>query len=386
MIFRRTDKYGYSRYYGDGGPALVIKIVLAVILVIALVVGGIIFAMQKYMVYTENGGHLEFPWDKKPGSSDVVGNPLDSSQEDEETGDGSILDDIVVDDQKDGDSSAPSQEDEPQQTPAAALSNDIRIQHVSIGDATRGYAKGSVDDKNANGIMLYLKESSGKLNYESSLELAETLGVSATSATSSSLSEVITQLNQEGYYTLALVDCFHDESAGEGDQRLYDKGGYPWYDTDDIAWADPANEEMQDYIVGIVQELAAMGYDEVVLKNASYPISGNLDILSEDCYNPDTFEATINSFYAKLAEAMKDSDTILSVVVPADVVTEGADGSGQTLTNLKQLGGRLWVDSDEADASTLQEKLDNAGYPENTLGLLTSSFNSDDDTCQMNLD
>jgi hypothetical protein len=65
MIFRRTDKYGYSRYYGDGGPALVIKIVLAVILVIALVVGGIIFAMQKYMVYTENGGHLEFPWDKK---------------------------------------------------------------------------------------------------------------------------------------------------------------------------------------------------------------------------------------------------------------------------------------------------------------------------------
>jgi hypothetical protein len=182
------------------------------------------------------------------------------------------------------------------------------------------------------------------------------------------------------------VDCFHDESAGEGDQRLYDKGGYPWYDTDDIAWADPANEEMQDYIVGIVQELAALGYDEVVLKNASYPISGNLDILSEDCYNPDTFETTINSFYAKLAEAMKDSDTILSVVVPADVVTEGADGSGQTLTNLKQLGGRLWVDSDEADASTLQEKLDNAGYPENALGLLTSSFDSDDDTCQMNLD
>ena len=57
MIFRRTDKYGYSRYYGGGGPAFVIKVVVSLLLVAALVIGGAAFAMQRYMVYTENGGH-----------------------------------------------------------------------------------------------------------------------------------------------------------------------------------------------------------------------------------------------------------------------------------------------------------------------------------------
>lgn len=400
MIFRRTDKYGYSRYYGGGGPALVIKIIVAILAVILLILGIVIFAMQKYMVYTANGGHLEFPWDKKPSASDDVngglipGDPLDSNGDGSQSDpSGMVTGNLETDpadtepqgDASTGDTSEP-ETDIPEKKPP--LSDGVLIQHVSIGDVTSGHAEGDLNNVKANGIMLYMKESGGKLNYVSELELANTFKVSTSTSTSNSVQETISQLNDDDYYTLAYVNCFQDQTAGtKKGYSLYDEGGASWYDGEKRAWADPANEEMQDYIVGIVKEMVEMGYDEIVLTNAAYPLTGDTSILSGDCYDPDTFQDTVNSFYAKLADAVKDSDTILSVIVSPAVIENGVGTlSGQTLENLLQLGGRLWVDASEVDdPDALAEKLSQAGYPDNALGLLVDSFDSDSSYCQMNL-
>lgn len=400
MIFRRTDKYGYSRYYGGGGPALVIKIIVSVLAVIVVILGIVIFAMQKYMVYTANGGHLEFPWDKKPSASDdvngspVSGDPLDSNGDGSQSGLGVVVTDDTGKDPADqegqGDQSQ-SDVSEPQpdtQEKKPPLADGVLIQHVSIGDVTSGHAEGDLTNVKANGIMLYMKESSGKLNYASELELAGTFKVAGSASTSKSIQDTITQLNEDGYYTLAYVNCFQDQTAGTKDgYSLYDEGGASWYDGEKRAWADPANEEMQDYIVGIVKDMVTVGYDEIVLTNAGYPTTGDTSILSGECYAPDTFQDTLNRFYAKLAEAVKDSDTILSVVTTSTVITEGADpASGQTLENLLQLGGRLWVNGDDVDdPAAFAQTLSDAGYPDNALGLLVEPLDSASDSCQMNL-
>ncbi|MCD8007553.1 MAG: putative glycoside hydrolase, partial [Clostridiales bacterium] len=412
MIFRRTDKYGYSRYYGGGGPAFVIKVIVTILVVAALVLGGITLAFQRYMVYTASGGHLELPWASSSGVSDDNGNddnngggllvtdengdqsadaaeisadasadqsegdasastqpadeesePVDEGPEadantgtdaseaadttDEESnadtsaeggqdeeqvgffqriwnffanlfaakdnsGDASLIDE----ESSAADSSASAEADSSTQTEGDASENEstqseqtddnttrpealtggLLLQHVSIGDVTNGYAEGDLKNVSANGIMLYLKESSGALNYASSLDLSAVFNVSCSESKSATIADTVSELNESDYYTLAYVDCFQDGSAGAlSDYQLYDASGDTWYDGEKCAWADPANEEFQDYIIGMVQELAAMGYDEVVLNNAAYPTTGDTDELSEDCYDPDTFEATVSA-------------------------------------------------------------------------------------------
>lgn len=402
IFFRRTDKYGYSRYYGGGGPAWIIKIIVTILVLVLLVLGGIVFAMQKYMVYTANGGHLEFPWSKDPGTSDNTNGSLTSSDllnnkdegGDTSNGDKSDPDNVIVDDGKkdpgdQGDTSAGGQGQEEQTDKKPPLSGDILVQHVSIGDVTSGHAEGDLKNVNANGIMLYLKESSGKLNYASDLELSGTFKTAGNQSTSDSISSTIDQLNGNDYYTLAYVNCFQDQAAGTSDSySLYDTGNASWYDGEGVAWANPANEDMQDYIVDIVKDLVAMGYDEIVLNNAGYPTSGNTDILNEECYDPDTLADTVNGFYAKLSEAVKNSDTILSVITTPTAITEGTDpASGQSLENMLQLGGRLWVQGDNVDdPAALAEALSKAGYPDNALGLLVGSLDQESGYCQMNLD
>ncbi|MCD7928596.1 MAG: putative glycoside hydrolase [Clostridiales bacterium] len=509
MIFRRTDKYGYSRYYGGGGPAFVIKVIVTILVVAALVLGGITLALQRYMVYTASGGHLELPWANSSGVSDDDGNgdnngggllvteedgdqsadaaeisvdasadtsadqsdgdasvttqpadeenePVDeepeadassgaassadtsestdentnadasaeSGQDEEQVGffqriwnffanlfaakDNSGDASLIDEESSAADSSASAEADSSTQTEGdaseeestqseqtdenttrpEALTGGLLLQHVSIGDVTNGYAEGDLKNVSANGIMLYLKESSGALNYASSLDLSAVFNVSCSESKSATIADTVSELNESDYYTLAYVDCFQDGSAGDSaDYRLYDTSGDAWYDEEDCSWADPANEDFQDYIVGMVQELAAMGYDEVVLNNAAYPTTGDTDSISADCYDPDTFEATVSAFYAKLAEAVEGTDTIVSVITTTDAITGGADAvTGQTLENMLQLGGRLWVEADTGDAEALSEALTEAGYPDNALGLLVSSLDGDSTYCQMNLD
>ena len=504
MIFRRTDKYGYSRYYGGGGPAFVIKIVVTIALMVALVIGAAAFVMQKYMVYTENGGHLELPWEKKtvqqgdedPGGLDgLIVTGEDSSQAEssrseegsqsaeasvsaegsaegsqsaetsaEATAEGSqsaessaeasaegsqsaetsattqkpqpgwwerfvawlkgIFAPAQTTPQPQSDSSAAEGADasaeasgqtekdssggfwpfhsgkeessqqtaeessaEPEAEKPAPLSGSLLIQHVSMGDLKQNYAEGDIRNKNGNGLMLFMKESGGKLNFRSAQGLAGELEVNGDESTHSKVKEVVSDLKAKGYYTLAYVDGFQDQKAPQLEKKLYDEGGAAWYDGEDRAWADPASASYQSYLIGLVKELEDLGFDEIVLNNACYPKTGNTAILSSECYNPDTFRKTVSGFYEKLAKETKGSKSLLSLITTETAIEEGYDtATGQSLEDMLQLGGRLWVEAERSKAQSLSDKLSQAGYPDNALGLLVSSLNADESWNQMNLD
>ena len=492
MIFRRTDKYGYSRYYGGGGPAFVIKVVVTIALMVALVIGAAAFVVQKYMVYTENGGHLELPWEKKatqqgdedPGLDDLIVTGEDSSQSAEESGEASQSAEESTETgaeasadasqstessaeasadasqsaeaSESGDTSAPAEEpqsgwwerfvawlkgifapaqttSQPQSDSSAAadasqsaeaessgglwpfhsgkqeeessqqaaeessaqpepekkepLSDGLLIQHVSMGDLKQNYAEGDIKNKSGNGLMLFMKESGGKLNFRSNTGLAGELAVNGDESTHSKVKEVVSDLNAKDYYTLAYVDGFQDQKAPELEKRLYDGGGSAWYDGEDRAWADPASESYQSYLISLVKELEDMGFDEIVLNNACYPRTGNTSILSSECYNPDSFRETVGGFYEKLAKETKGSKSLISLITTETAIEEGYDAAtGQSLEDMLQLGGRLWVETERSRAQSLSAKLSQAGYADNALGVLVSSLSADENCNQMNLD
>ena len=479
MIFRRTDKFGYSRYYGGGGPAFVIKVVVTIALMVALVIGAAAFVVQKYMVYTENGGHLELPWEKEtvqgdedPGGLEgLVIEGEDSSQEPEasESAEESKSAEASesAEESKSAEASASAEASESEETPATPQSNqpglwerfvnwlrsifaapqtsprnaeasgsaapseseqgtgfwphlsgddkeeeqpaeessasaepevkepekkeplsgELLIQHVSMGDTKQGYAEGDIRNRNGNGLMLYMKESGGKLNFHSAETMAEELVVNSDQATHDKVKEVVADLKSKGYYTLAYLDGFQDQKAPQLESRLYDQGGASWYDGESRAWADPASETYQSYLIALVKELEELGFDEVVLNNAGYPSTGNTDILSSECYDPAAFRETVGGFYQKLAEATKDSECLISLITTETAVREGYDeATGQSLEDMLPLGGRIWVETDRANAQELSEALSKAGYPDNALGVLVSSLSTEDTCNQMNLD
>lgn len=443
MLFRRTDRYGYSRYNSNGGPIYILKIVVSIALAIALVIGGTTFTMKQFTVYTESGGHLQLPWSKTDGTElSADASPLtveDSAKDDKTDAKSDKAEDAKTDNktdeqptdaksdaektdtntdeqtgeqgglfgwfanlfggnkQADADASSSTaassssaegssdQSAEPEQ-PAKALPDGMRVQHVTIRSTRKGEAKYDVDANDGNGVMVYMKESGGTLNFVSSHDVATSLEVNTDEDVSGAVKSAIQDLKGEGYYTVALVDCFQDEQAGNSEYKLYDDGGSTWYDGDGRAWANPASRTYQKYLVSIISDLADVGYDEIVLKNACYPLTGDTDILSPECYNSDDFRTNINKFYSRIAEKMQGRDTIVSVIATEKSILKGKDKtSGQTLENMKQLGGRLWVENPE-NTDELLQALKDAGYPDNALGLLVSSFDSDNDICQMNVD
>jgi hypothetical protein len=281
-----------------------------------------------------------------------------------------------------------TEKSEPEPEKKEPLSGGLLLQHVSIGDVKGGFAEGDIKNKKGNGIMLFMKESGGKLNFVSDQSLAGELEVNTDQSSSDQVKDVISQLKSQNYYTLAYLNCFQDQKAGpRSEYGLYDEGGAAWYDGEDRAWADPANQEYQDYLIGLIGELEDMGFDEIVLTNSGYPSTGDTSILSGECYDPDTFEKTVSAFYERVAEKYKDSKSMISILTTEKAVREGYDETtGQSLEAMLQLGGRLWVDTDREEAAGLSEALSKAGYPDNALGVVVSSLDAEESVNQLNPD
>ncbi|MCD8161670.1 MAG: putative glycoside hydrolase [Clostridiales bacterium] len=389
MLFRRTNRYGYSRYYGNGGNILrIVKIILFILVLLGLGVGLAVWLLGPYVTYDTDGAHLNLPW------AAVAEEDSSSSGAEPEAADGSgssslIPEVIVTQDEADASSSeessgvTPETEDEvPDETDEGrtpAVLTRLLAQHVSKTNLKSGYAASTLQGAGANAAMIYLKESSGTLNFFTENELATQLGVvtALTTGSGGSYDAILTaaaELQEEGYYTVAYVDCFRDKTLGsDTDYSILTAGGSRWTDRAGAPWASPSNEDVQDYIVSLVTEIAAAGFDEVVLRNAAYPTLGDTDSIADDSDRTEV----ITAFYEKLIDALADYDIVLSVYTDETTITAGENAlSGQTLTELGRPGGRLWV-SGVTDTEALEAALTEAGFGENTLCLVVDDLDAD---------
>lgn len=375
MLFRRTNRYGYSRYYGNGGAILrIVKIVLTLLAAAALVAVLALWGLQRFVYYDETGTHLRLPWQSAEDPTPTGGE--DSSSQ--------TLPEIIVDgpdssavspEGSDGGSGAPPEEGgsgssvapEPQ---PAALPQLLAVR-VERGELTDGDGPSLIQRAGGNAALVYLKVSGGTVYLPTSAPLASQLGTASSSG--SAVLEQAAALQAQGYRVVAYLDCFRDSSVGaSNDYALKTSGGSRWRDEDSRYWSDPANEAVQDYIATLVRELAQAGVDEVVLYNAAYPTSGSISRIAA----VEDKAAVLSAFYAKLAQAAAGTELVVGVLTDSATIATGSNAdSGQTLENLALLGGRLWV-SDSGDAAALQSALEAAGISGDRLCLVTGSLDS----------
>lgn len=195
-----------------------------------------------------------------------------------------------------------------------------------------------------DGVILPMKTADGALGYVSALPLAADAG---SSSGDPDRNEVLRALNDTpGLYTVAQVSCLRDSALvrEEPGLSLHRVSGSPWLDESRQGWLDPAQPQVQSYLIGLCRELAQLGFDEILLTDCGFPTQGDLDSLRA----VEEKEETLETFCRQLQGALADTPVTLSVMGQRDSVT--ADPvSGQT-TALLATFGRVWTQAEDQEA------------------------------------
>ena len=195
-----------------------------------------------------------------------------------------------------------------------------------------------------DGVILPMKTADGALGYVSALPLAADAGASSGDP---DRNEALRALNDTpGLYTVAQVSCLRDSALvrEEPGLSLHRVSGSPWLDESRQGWLDPAQPQVQSYLIGLCRELAQLGFDEILLTDCGFPTQGDLDSLRA----VEEKEETLETFCRQLQGALADTPVTLSVMGQRDSVT--ADPvSGQT-TALLATFGRVWTQAEDQEA------------------------------------
>lgn len=123
-------------------------------------------------------------------------------------------------------------------------------------------------------IMVNVKNIRGGFYYSSSVS-----GTRSSSIDTEKMDEFITWLKKSGRYTIACFPSLRDREYGLNNTNNgihHSSRGYLWMDDMGCYWLNPAASGTINYLIQTVNELKALGFDEVVLSDYTIPQSNNI--------------------------------------------------------------------------------------------------------------
>lgn len=300
-----TRSRGYHSYRGRTPKW---KVVLAIVLVLVILGAVGFMVLQEHIVYDGTGTpHLRLPQQETEDTG--------TSPEEEEPVE------VVI------------QEPEgPQEIHAFSLPAQALTQQTVEAALAEPQAE-------CNAVAVTLKDSAGLVYFDAAGAVSGTV---RTEADTTAALEALT--GQEDLYTVARISCFHDPKAANAEVEsmgLKNTGGYIFYDGNNSQWLDPAKPEARQYLTGIIREAAALGFDEILLTDVSYPTEGKLDKIA---YGEVDRQAQLGAFLAEVRLALEGYDVTLSVELPETAVLNGAEEtSGASLAQFAPHVDRLYA-------------------------------------------
>lgn len=326
---------GYRAHRGRRRGSLALKVVIGILL--ALLAAGILFLvfLGRYIEYTDHGVQVNLPWmqqqeEQVPAVSDPVV--------------------IVTDD--------PTQAPTRQQAEGPDLLGAVQVTPEQL---VQGTAAQAVAQAGGNALVVEMKDVNGRLAWLSQSEQASALGVNAQD---NGVAEAITALAEEGeVWLVAAISCFRDQalaSAGIGGP-LMTRGGNVWYDPAGYRWVSPVSSQGVEYLAQLCQELADMGFDEILLEYPGFPGKGETGVLATSDNRPEDLETPVAGLFEQLHQALEGTGTTLSALVGADTALGEEQLTGVTPELLAQYAHRVWVTLPEAGEQALAQALAQAG-------------------------
>ena len=194
------------------------------------------------------------------------------------------------------------------------------------------------------GLVLEMKDESGKLAWMSGVATASSNAANSTWDPESYLSE----LKDDGWTLVAEISCAVDSllSAADPDVALRDTSGVPYAD-ENGGWVDLWNRDVRTYIEELCSDLITLGFDEIILSHVEHPLAQVM--YTRDVASSLNREASVMNFSIAVRTALEDTlddkGVHLSVRASHDILTNGTD-NGQTLENLLKVYDRLVIETD----------------------------------------
>ena len=225
----------------------------AIVLLVVILVGFCwVIWLERYIVYTRDGATLNFDLVDKPSAGQIATPPLEGETVPMYINEG--LDAIDL-------------ERELQQLKGYYIDGDMLQNDVA---AVREMVAKLPSD---TAVMVELKSIWGQFNYNSKVS-----NVTISNRVDTiQVDKLITDITSRNLYTIAVVPAFRDRyfflinnkntSMGLAVKRK----GYLWQDEDNCYWFDPSNNDTITRLQYIVDELKALGFDEVVFSEFRIP-------------------------------------------------------------------------------------------------------------------
>lgn len=161
-------------------------------------------------------------------------------------------------------------------------------------------------------IMIDLKNVDGTFNYSSSLMDATYNGNVDVVA----VDDFIDDLNAGKFYTIARISSFRDFQYGlnhtsEGLSHKKWGAGFLWKDEGGCYWLDPTNPSALGWVIQVIEEVKAMGFNEIVLDEFRIPDHENV------IFNEDRNEALLEAMNTILERCGEENLTISFTVTSA---------------------------------------------------------------------
>lgn len=215
---------------------------LVIVIFVAILILGVLAYLGRYIVYDQNGAHLDFDLDEAASAPTVLTPEVD----------------VEI--------SYVSPDDEA----AIGTTRKVTGYYVTTDmlqdvDSLRT----ALDSDNYYAVLFDLKDDFGYYYYPTSLSGAQT----ASSVDTRAVGDLIDTLSRNGVYLIARIPAFADQlyCLNHTDLGLPLSSGALWADGNGCYWMDPANASVISYLETICTELQAMGFREVVLGDYRFP-------------------------------------------------------------------------------------------------------------------
>jgi hypothetical protein len=307
--------------------------ILAFLLVAAV---ALFYSLQKYVVTTADGVSLQLPF------------LADETQEDEAAEATALPSVELVVEDPDYDSFVGE---------AGAEAERIGAYFVSDVDIASGKLSSCADEAEtlgADALVLDMKPESGLLSWASDSETAHGYATAGTAEIADSIAE----LKERGFYLIARLSVCVDDLVCERNPSaaLTTESGDVFSDSVG-SWLDPYNSFVRGYISELMDELADMGFDEILLSNLSQPENGEYNYSQTMSSTPSPTAAVSALAIRLVSDAEK-----LGITLSAELADGEADATGQDTALFCGVFARIYCpcagDTASAHFDGLKDNLD----------------------------
>lgn len=184
-----------------------------------------------------------------------------------------------------------------------------------------------VEDSSLNAMVIDIKNDTGEVTYKMGIPLSQEIGAEVGYV--SDMPQLIRQLKEKGIYLIARIVAFKDPVLAEKkpEYAVKNADGSVFHDNNGLAWVNPYNEEVWEYLIDLSEQAVQLGFDEIQYDYIRFSTAKGI---SEADFGAEsegkTRQDAINGFLTKAYETLAPMGVYVSADVFGTIICNESDG------------------------------------------------------------